>query len=47
MIAELVQILFFQCLGELISKIVLPYSPGPVIGLAQFMVVNPYNLCPG
>ncbi len=33
MISGLVQILFFQSLGELISKFILPTLPGPVIGL--------------
>ena len=33
MIAGLVQILFFQGLGELASKVLLPSLPGPVIGL--------------
>ena len=33
MISGLVQILFFQSLGELISKFVLTFLPGPVIGL--------------
>ena len=33
MISGLVQILLFQSLGELISKLVLPTLPGPVIGL--------------
>ena len=33
MIFGLVQILFFQSLGELVSKSVLPTLPGPVIGL--------------
>jgi len=38
MISGLVQILFFQCLGELISKIVLPSLPGPVIGLVLLLL---------
>lgn len=33
MISGLVQILLFQSLGELISKLLLPTLPGPVIGL--------------
>ena len=33
MIAGLVQILFFQGLGELLSRFLLPSLPGPVIGL--------------
>ena len=33
MIAGLVQILFFQGLGELLSKVLIPLLPGPVIGL--------------
>ena len=33
MIGGLVQILFFQGLGELVSKLVVPLIPGPVIGL--------------
>jgi holin-like protein len=37
MISGLVQILFFQSLGELISKFVLPFLPGPVIGLVLLL----------
>ena len=37
MISGLVQILFFQCLGELISKLVLTFLPGPVIGLVLLL----------
>ena len=33
MISGLVQILLFQSLGEIISKLLLPTLPGPVIGL--------------
>lgn len=33
MIGGLVQILFFQGLGELVSKLVVPLIPGPVNGL--------------
>ena len=33
MIFGLLQILFFQGLGELVSKLLLPNLPGPVIGL--------------
>jgi holin-like protein len=33
MIFGLVQILLFQSLGELVSKLLLPTLPGPVIGL--------------
>lgn len=33
LINGLLQILIFQTLGELISKLLLPYLPGPVIGL--------------
>ena len=33
MISGLVQILLFQSLGELVSKLLLPSLPGPVIGL--------------
>lgn len=33
MIFGLLQILFFQGLGEVVSKFVLPNLPGPVIGL--------------
>jgi holin-like protein len=33
MLSGLIQILFFQSLGELISKLLLPSLPGPVIGL--------------
>lgn len=38
MISGLVQILFFQCLGELISKFALPTLPGPVIGLVLLII---------
>ena len=38
MISGLVQILFFQSLGELISKIALPSLPGPVIGLVLLLL---------
>jgi holin-like protein len=37
MISGLVQILFFQCLGELISKFALSFLPGPVIGLVLLL----------
>ncbi len=37
MIAGLVQILFFQSLGELVSKFVFPSLPGPVIGLVLLL----------
>jgi putative effector of murein hydrolase LrgA (UPF0299 family) len=33
MISGLVQILLFQSIGELVSKLLLPTLPGPVIGL--------------
>ena len=38
MISGLVQILFFQSLGELISKFALPTLPGPVIGLVLLIL---------
>jgi holin-like protein len=38
MISGLVQILLFQCLGELISKFALPTLPGPVIGLVLLII---------
>lgn len=38
MISGLVQILFFQGLGELISKLLLPSLPGPVIGLVSLLI---------
>ena len=38
MIAGLVQILFFQGLGELLSWLALPLIPGPVIGLFLMLV---------
>ena len=38
MIAGLVQILFFQGLGELLSKVAIPFMPGPVIGLVLMLV---------
>lgn len=37
MIAGLVQILLFQGLGELLSKLLLPSMPGPVIGLVLLL----------
>jgi putative effector of murein hydrolase LrgA (UPF0299 family) len=37
MIAGLVQILFFQGLGEMLSRLVLPFMPGPVIGLVLML----------
>lgn len=33
MLSGLIQILIFQSVGELVSKLVLPSLPGPVIGL--------------
>jgi holin-like protein len=38
MIFGLVQILLFQCLGELVSKFLLPTLPGPVIGLVLLVL---------
>ena len=38
MILGLVQILFFQSLGELVSKFVFPSLPGPVIGLVLLLI---------
>lgn len=37
MIAGLVQILLFQGLGELVSKFLLPFIPGPVLGLVLLL----------
>jgi putative effector of murein hydrolase LrgA (UPF0299 family) len=37
MISGLVQILLFQGLGELASKFLLPFIPGPVIGLVLLL----------
>jgi putative effector of murein hydrolase LrgA (UPF0299 family) len=37
MLSGLIQILFFQSLGELISKLLLPSLPGPVIGLVLLL----------
>lgn len=37
MIAGLVQILLFQGVGELLSKLLLPSMPGPVIGLVLML----------
>lgn len=39
MIWGLVQILLFQGIGELASKFVLPFIPGPVIGLVLLLGV--------
>jgi holin-like protein len=38
MIFGLVQILLFQSLGELVSKLLLPTLPGPVIGLVLLVI---------
>jgi holin-like protein len=38
MIAGLVQLLFFQGLGEIVSKYLLPTLPGPVIGLVLLLL---------
>ncbi len=38
MISGLLQILFFQGLGEIISKLLLPFLPGPVIGLVLLLL---------
>ena len=37
MISGLLQILLFQGLGELVSKLLLPTLPGPVIGLVLLL----------
>lgn len=37
MIAGLVQILLFQGLGELASRFLLPFIPGPVLGLVLLL----------
>ena len=37
MIAGLVQLLAFQALGELLSKFLLPFLPGPVLGLVLLL----------
>lgn len=38
MIPGLLQILLFQGLGEIISKLLLPFLPGPVIGLVLLLL---------
>jgi putative effector of murein hydrolase LrgA (UPF0299 family) len=38
MIQGLVQLFIFQTLGELASKFVLPFIPGPVLGLVLLLV---------
>lgn len=38
MIFGFVQILLFQSLGELVSKLILPTLPGPVIGLVLLVL---------
>jgi holin-like protein len=43
MISGLVQILFFQCLGELVSKFVFSSLPGPVIGLVLLLIWLMFN----
>jgi holin-like protein len=37
MLPGLIQILFFQSLGELVSKFLLPSLPGPVIGMVMLL----------
>jgi putative effector of murein hydrolase LrgA (UPF0299 family) len=37
MIQGLVQLFLFQALGELLSKFVLPFIPGPVLGLVVLL----------
>ncbi|MEN9712268.1 MAG: Antiholin-like protein LrgA [Pseudomonadota bacterium] len=37
MIQGLVQLFIFQALGELVSKFVLPFIPGPVLGLVWLL----------
>jgi putative effector of murein hydrolase LrgA (UPF0299 family) len=37
MIQGLVQLFLFQALGELLSKFVLPFIPGPVLGLVGYV----------
>jgi holin-like protein len=36
-IPGLLQILLFQCLGEVIARFLLPWLPGPVIGLVALL----------
>lgn len=38
MLSGLIQILLFQGLGELASKLALPFLPGPVIGLVLLLI---------
>lgn len=38
MLSGFIQILLFQGLGELASKFVLPFLPGPVIGLVLLLI---------
>lgn len=38
MINGLLQLLVFQALGELISKFLIPFIPGPVIGLVLLLI---------
>ena len=38
MIPGLVQLFVFQALGELLSKFVLPFIPGPVLGLVLLLL---------
>lgn len=37
MLSGFIQILLFQSLGELASKLILPFLPGPVIGLVLLL----------
>ena len=43
MISGLVQILFFQSLGELVSKFLFSSLPGPVIGLVLLLIWLIFN----
>jgi len=38
MINGLLQLLMFQALGELVSKFLIPFIPGPVIGLVLLLI---------
>jgi holin-like protein len=43
MIQGLLQLFIFQALGELVSKFVLPFIPGPVVGLATISVLKMHS----
>lgn len=45
LINGLLQLLLFQALGELLSKFLIPFIPGPVIGLALLLAYLGFKGC--